>query len=377
MQILKSHLLAFSALLPVAALSMTVHAEYTGPTAEGDHTLAQILANPVDDQPVTLSGYLVKKLSYETYVFSDGTDELLAAYGVTELISQATTHHPCCASRVANIQRFAELMQGQVIKPGESLSLNSTVGERTEAKGFVEAGVIVNGELTKDIGGGISQFATTFFQASFYGGLEIDAYFPHTIWFSRYTDFAGRKGIESTISWPSPDVRVRNISPYPILIWPTWTHTSVTVSLYSTNHAQVAVEGQTFKMLKECEVIETIRVRTYPDSSEEFDKFTARYQPENGIDCDGEPTYPRPPDPPVDVTAIAGDQQATVFWGVPEPEGDFDITEYFPIEEYLVTAEPGGGTCSSIPPELTCTVEDLSCPRRRCAISQCNYICKV
>ena len=292
--------------------------------------------------------------------FSDGTDELLAAYGVTELISQATTHHPCCASRVANIQRFAELMQGQVIKPGESLSLNSTVGERTEAKGFVEAGVIVNGELTKDIGGGISQFATTFFQASFYGGLEIDAYFPHTIWFSRYTDFAGRKGIESTISWPSPDVRVRNISPYPILIWPTWTHTSVTVSLYSTSHAQVAVEGQTFTMLKECEVIETIRVRTYPDSSEEFDKFTARYQPENGIDCDGEPTYPRPPDPPVDVTAIAGDQRATVSWGVPEPEGDFDITEYFPIEEYLVTAEPGGWTCSSIPPELTCTVEDLS-----------------
>ena len=76
MQMLKSHLLAFSALLQVAALSMPVHAEYTGPTAEGDHTLAQILANPVDDQPVTLSGYLVKKLSYETYVFSDGTDEI-------------------------------------------------------------------------------------------------------------------------------------------------------------------------------------------------------------------------------------------------------------------------------------------------------------
>ena len=292
--------------------------------------------------------------------FSDGTDELLAAYGVTELISQATTHHPCCASRVANIQRFAELMQGKVIKPGESLSLNNTVGERTEAKGFVEAGVIVNGELTKDVGGGISQFATTFFQASFYGGLEIDAYFPHTIWFSRYTDFAGRKGIESTISWPSPDVRVRNVSPYPILIWPTWTHTSVTVSLYSTSYAEVNVGSQTFTMLKECEVIETTRVRAYPDSSEEFDKFTARYQPENGIDCDGEPSYPRPPDPPVDVVAIAGDQQAIVSWGVPEPEGDFDITEYFPIEEYFVTAEPGGETCSVIPPELTCTVEGLS-----------------
>ena len=65
-------------------------------------------------------------------------------------------------------------MQGKVIRPGEAISLNNTVGERTEPKGFVEAGVIVNGELTEDVGGGISQFATTFFQASFYAGLEIE-----------------------------------------------------------------------------------------------------------------------------------------------------------------------------------------------------------
>ena len=301
-----------------------------------------------------------EKINLELIDISDGTDELLAAYGVTELIAKATTHHPCCASRVANIQRFAELMQGKVIKPGESISLNEAVGERTEAKGFVEAGVIVNGELTKDVGGGISQFATTFFQASFYGGLEIDAYFPHTIWFSRYTDFAGRKGIESTISWPSPDVRVRNTSPYPILIWPTWTHTSVSVSLYSTRYAEVNVDRQNFRKLEECEVIETIRIRKYPDSSEELDTFTARYQPENGIDCDGEPTYPRPPDPPSDVVATAGDAQVLVSWGVPEPEGDFDITDYFPIEEYIVTSEPGGESCSAIPPELTCIVEGLT-----------------
>ncbi len=301
-----------------------------------------------------------ERVTLDLIDISDGADELLAAFGVTELISQATTHHPCCASRVANIHRFAELMQGTIIKPGEALSLNGTVGERTEAKGFVEAGVIVNGELTEDVGGGISQFATTFFQASFYGGLDIEQFFPHTIWFSRYTDFAGRKGIESTISWPSPDVRVRNTSPYPILIWPTWTHTSVTVSLYSTRYAEVDVERQDFRMSEECEIIETTRIRIYPDSSEQFDKFVARYQPENGIGCDGEPTYPRPPDPPVDVIAISGDGQVTVSWGIPEPEGDFDITEYFPIEEYVVISDPGEETCSIAPPELSCTVEGLS-----------------
>ena len=55
--------------------------------------------------------------------------------------------------------------------------LTRLLGKRTRDKGFVEAGVIVNGELTEDVGGGISQFATTFFQAAFYGGLDIVQYF--------------------------------------------------------------------------------------------------------------------------------------------------------------------------------------------------------
>ncbi|MCH1512843.1 MAG: VanW family protein [Acidimicrobiales bacterium] len=297
-------------------------------------------------------------VNLELIDLTDGMPELLAAFGVSELISQATTLHPCCASRVENIQRFAELMQGLTIQPGESLSLNEVVGKRTEAKGFVEAGVIVNGELTKDVGGGISQFATTFFQASFYGGLDILQYFPHTIWFPRYADFKGRKGVESTISWPSPNLEVKNTSPFPILIWPTWTGTSLTVSLYSTKYIEVNVSGQETRMNNFCENIQTTRRRTYPDGVEEIDTFTARYQPENGIGCDGKPTYPRPPDPPRNVIAEAGDSQAIVSWDIPEPEGSFDITEYFPITGYTVTASPGNHECDTS--ELVCIIDGLA-----------------
>ena len=288
---------------------------------------------------------------------TDGVDELLVAYGVSELISQATTPHPCCASRVTNIQRFAELIQGTIIAPGESLSLNEAVGKRTEAKGFVEAGVIVNGELTEDVGGGISQFATTFFQAAFYGGLDIMQYFPHTIWFSRYADFEGRKGIESTISWPSPNLEVRNISPFPILVWPTWTPTSLTVSLYSTRYTQVEVAAQRSWMSDQCENIQTTRRRVLPDGTEDLDIFSAKYQPENGIGCNGEPTYPRPPDPPRNVAAESGDGQVTVTWDIPEPEDSFDITEYFPITGYTVSSSSGEHTC--VTTELTCTIDGL------------------
>ena len=110
-------------------------------------------------------------------------------------------------------------------------------------------------------------------------------------------------------------------------------------------------------MSDQCEIITTTRRRLLPDASEELDTFTARYQPENGIGCNGEPTYPRPPDPPRNVEAETGDSQITVFWDIPEPEGNFDITEYFPITSYTATANPGGNSCTTT--ELSCVISDL------------------
>ena len=220
---------------------------------------------------------------------------------------------------------------------GDSLSLNEAIGKRTRDKGFVEAGVIVNGELTEDVGGGISQFATTFFQAAFYEGLDIVQYFPHTIWFSRYADFEGRKGIESTISWPSPNLEVRNISPFPILVWPTWTSTSLTVSLYSTKYAETEVAAQRSSMSDQCEIIQTTRRRLLPDGSEELDTFQRNTNLKMGS---GVMENQRTQDLQIhqEIGVQAGDSQIAVSWDIPEPEGNFDITEYFPITSYTATA---------------------------------------
>ncbi len=221
-------------------------------------------------------------------------DELLREFGIIDLVGEATTPYDCCQSRVTNIQLFADLMTGVVLQPGESISLNDHVGRRTTEKGFVPAGVISRGELSSDVGGGISQFATTIFQAMFYGGIDIDKYQAHTLWFTRYLDFAGRRGIESTISFPEPDVQFTNNTPYPLLIWPTYTDTSLTVSLYSTTWSEVDVLEQREYFSGQCTVIETDRVRRYEDGTEEIDSFRAFYQPRDGIGCDGKPTNPTP-----------------------------------------------------------------------------------
>jgi vancomycin resistance protein YoaR len=150
--------------------------------------------------------------------------------GIDRLVSEFSTHHACCQPRVQNIHRIAQLMDGAVVKPGETFSVNQHVGQRTQKNGFVPAPSIQDGEMVDTIGGGVSQFATTFFNAVFYAGYDILERQPHTFWFSRYP-----MGHEATLSWPKPDVIFRNDSDAGVLIKTHYTDTRITVKLYGNN----------------------------------------------------------------------------------------------------------------------------------------------
>ena len=95
---------------------------------------------------------------------------------ITELVSEFTTNYECCQPRVTNIKRAAELLDETVILPGKEFSLNEALGKRTEAKGFVSAPQIFNGRLEDAVGGGISQVATTLFNAAFFAGIKLVAH---------------------------------------------------------------------------------------------------------------------------------------------------------------------------------------------------------
>ena len=152
------------------------------------------------------------------------------ALGVKGLVSSFTTRHPCCEKRVANIHRIADLLDGQVVLPGQTVSVNALVGPRTLKRGFVPAPTIEEGEMVDSIGGGISQFATTFFNALFHGGYDIIERQPHTYWFPRYP-----MGHEATLSWPKPDIIFKNDTPAGLLIKTAYTDTTITVRLYGDN----------------------------------------------------------------------------------------------------------------------------------------------
>jgi vancomycin resistance protein YoaR len=204
---------------------------------------------------------------------------------VVALVGEFTTNHACCEARVTNIHRIADLVRGQVLNPGESFSINDFVGERTKEEGFVEAGVIERGRFSSDVGGGISQFATTFFNAGFFGGLDLDEYQSHSIYISRYP-----YGREATLSFPFPDLRVTNVTAFPILIWTSYTDTSITVSLFSTPNVIVTQTGQQQQPFGKCTDVETFRRRVFADGTVVEDSVKARYRPGEGLDCNGNPT---------------------------------------------------------------------------------------
>jgi len=157
------------------------------------------------------------------------TTEAAERLRITELVSEFTTNYPCCPPRVTNIKRAAELLDGTVILPGEEFSLNDALGKRTEAKGFVSAPQIFNGRFEDSVGGGISQVATTLFNAAFFSGIKLVAHQAHQFHISRYP-----MGREATVSWGGPELIFRNDWPAAILMKLAAGDSGITVRFYSS-----------------------------------------------------------------------------------------------------------------------------------------------
>ena len=172
-----------------------------------------------------------------TVAEADFTTREARALRITERVSTFTTYYPYAEYRNVNIGRAAELVNGTILEPGEEFSLNDTVGERTRENGFTEGFIISDGIFKEDLGGGVSQMATTTFNAMFFAGLEDVEHKPHSFYIDRYP-----VGREATVAWGAVDLRFRNDTPHGVLITANVTPSTlssqgvVTVSKYSTKY---------------------------------------------------------------------------------------------------------------------------------------------
>ncbi len=171
------------------------------------------------------------------------TTEDAEALGIEEQVSEFTTYFPYAEYRNTNIGRAAEILDGTIVGPGETFSLNGTIGERTAENGFTTGFIISNGIFKEDLGGGVSQMATTTFNAAFFAGMTDVEHKTHSFYIDRYP-----VGREATVAWPTVDLQWRNDTPYGVLVHAHVTPSTpssqgvVTVRMFSTKYWDITTK---------------------------------------------------------------------------------------------------------------------------------------
>jgi len=198
-----------------------------------------VLTESGDDRLVTLP--LVPKPA-------DFTTADARASGVERVVAEFTTSYPHADYRNTNIGRAAELANNTFLKPGDVFSMNGVVGERRGDRGFTSGFIIEGGRFAEAVGGGVSQLATTLFNAGHFAGFENVEHHPHTLYIDRYP-----VGREATVFWGSWDLQFGNNTPYGAVVQSfinpssPGTTGSVTVRIWSTPYWDVeSVTGDRF-----------------------------------------------------------------------------------------------------------------------------------
>jgi vancomycin resistance protein YoaR len=169
-------------------------------------------------------------------------DEHLDTLGIETRLGRGDSYYGGGSwQRDENIGVGVNLLNGTLVRPGETFSFNQAIGEITASKGYVEAPVVVAERVGKDIGGGICQVSTTMFRAALYAGMPITEWHPHTYRLRNYEEEGWGPGFDASIlqygSSPDEwaDLKFENYTDGWLLVeaWASWPN--VIVNIYGTD----------------------------------------------------------------------------------------------------------------------------------------------
>ncbi len=144
------------------------------------------------------------------------TSDLVRSLDVHAVLAQFETYFSRSGDqkrRGQNIDVGASKLDGVVLLPGQIVSFNSIVGDRSEENGFQKSWEIYKGEMVEGVGGGTCQVASTLHAAAFFGGLEVLERLPH----SRPSAYIPM-GLDSTVVYPIVDLKLRNPHTFPVVV---------------------------------------------------------------------------------------------------------------------------------------------------------------
>ena len=138
--------------------------------------------------------------------------------GIKELVGEGESYFwGSSANRIHNLALASQKINGLLIAPGETFSLNRALGEISAATGFRPAYIIKEGKTILGDGGGVCQVSTTLFRAALQAGLPIIERHAHAYRVHYYEENAPL-GLDATVFAPSMDLRFQNDYPHYLLI---------------------------------------------------------------------------------------------------------------------------------------------------------------
>lgn len=165
-------------------------------------------------------------------------DDLSGGLFGDKLAAKTTSLSGSSYNRINNVKLAAEHIDGVILEPGDSFSYNQTVGQRTKANGFLEAGAYANGQVVQEVGGGICQVSSTLYYCTLISNLKITARTNHY-----FTVGYIEPGMDATVSWGAPDFQFQNNRTFPIKLRAYVSGGSLTVEVWGTD-----VDGSYVKM---------------------------------------------------------------------------------------------------------------------------------
>lgn len=183
-------------------------------------------------------------------VKAEVTTESLSS--INSIVSSFSTNFSTSIeNRINNITLATKAINGTLLMPGQVFSFNETVGERTRARGYKEAGVIVGDQIESGLGGGICQVSSTLYNAVLGSSLKATERRNHSLPLSYVP-----KGLDATVDWGHIDFKFENTLDTPMYIEGYVKNKNVYFNIYANQQ----LKKRTYKM--ETSIEDTIEPNT-------------------------------------------------------------------------------------------------------------------
>lgn len=129
-----------------------------------------------------------------------------------------------------NVHLAARMLCGAVVEPGQVFSQNNTIGPYSRERGFQNGPVYLGSRISQTTGGGVCKISSTLYNVAVLADMPIIERHPHSMPVP-YVPY----GQDATVSMGIKDLRFKNDTPHPVLIWAQGVGSTLYIGFYGNS----------------------------------------------------------------------------------------------------------------------------------------------